>query len=183
MKITYNQNPLVSTIELDEREYEILRLKIQIDMLEEKIVDANMYLGEHRFDIEAAKQAVDLKFLDEGSNFKAEIERTFAYLKDELTGEHAGDCICLPCSCCKCMAEERLGIDTLGGAGKHTLNKVSHVFSQPGVSTCDDAITWLESHEVEIPEAKMLPYFEGWKQTRLKAIAYLKNYSLTHLKG
>jgi hypothetical protein len=76
-----------------------------------------------------------------------------------------------------------LGIDTLSGAGKHTLNKVGHVFSQPGVSTCDDAITWLESHEVEIPEAKMLPYFEGWKQTRLKAIVYLKNYSLTHLKG
>lgn len=183
MKIIYNQNPLASTIELNDYEYEILRLKIKIDMLENKMVEANMYLNEHRFDLEAAKQTVDLHFLDEPSSFNAELERTFTYLKDELTGVHSGDCTCFPCSCCKCAVEDMLEIDTLDKAGKHVLNKVNHVFDQPGVLTCDDAITWLESHEVEIPEAKMLPYFEGWKQTRLKAIAYLKNYSLTHLKG
>ena len=44
MKITYNKNPLLTTIELDEQEKEMFRLKIRIKELEDDMGSAAVFL-------------------------------------------------------------------------------------------------------------------------------------------
>ena len=59
MKITYNKNPLLTTVELDENEKKELWYKIKIKEMEEILFSAHFYLEEKYFDLERAKDDLD----------------------------------------------------------------------------------------------------------------------------
>ena len=61
MKITYNKNPLFTTVELDENEKKELWYKIKIKEMEELLFSAHFYLEEKYFDLRAVwGQKIDI---------------------------------------------------------------------------------------------------------------------------
>jgi len=109
MLIRYAHNPLRTVIELDEAGRERLRLKIEIEELEERVYGAHFHLepGEH-FDPASALRALDVDGLEDVPRRKRIAELAEMYEAD-LRDAHAGDCTCFPSSCVKCHAEGLLG--------------------------------------------------------------------------
>jgi hypothetical protein len=148
MKITWNENPMATKIELDEREQAEFKLKIRLHILEERFSEAHFDIDEHHiafcnkhnpagFTLEQgladARQALSLQWLYDEGEYKgkgltARTEELFGYYLNELSSEHVGDCTCVPASCCKCAAEGFLGIDTIEGISKSMGNKISSAF-------------------------------------------------------
>jgi hypothetical protein len=159
MKITYKQNPLATTIELDEREKKELWNKIKIKELEEILVGASMYLREDDkwFDLQKARDEIDLSYifsdeLDEnGKNIRSKIDKCcdemLGYYIEALMETHSGDCTCFPCSCIKCHAEDLLEINTTKGLGKHSSRKILYAFNDK------DNHSKGENHWIETPRS------------------------------
>ena len=129
MKITYNKNPLFTTVELDENEKKELWYKIKIQEMEEILFSAHFYLEEKYFDLKRAKDDLDPDYYcNEEDNKKSKLDERCDMLLEtflsELQSNHIGDCTCVACSCMKCHAEGLLGIDTIKGLGKHTAHKI-----------------------------------------------------------
>ena len=55
MKITYNKNPLLTTVELDENEKKELWYKIKIKEMVEILFSAHFYLEEKYYNLQKAK--------------------------------------------------------------------------------------------------------------------------------
>jgi hypothetical protein len=69
-------------------------------------------------------------------------------------------------------------VDTLGRIGKHQLHKIDSAFRQPDVSTCEQAMTYLESR---VPFIATEDWHKGhearWTAETIQAIEYLKMYN------
>ncbi|KKL78971.1 hypothetical protein LCGC14_2019540 [marine sediment metagenome] len=138
MKITYDENPLNTIIELDEHDTEVLWLKIKIDQMTSRLCGAHFYLTErekyNNFDLDRARQECDPDCLyneeggKENSKIDQRVDEIMKYLVDALKNAHCGDCTCIACSCDKCHAEELLGIHTTRGLGKHEASYVEAAF-------------------------------------------------------
>lgn len=72
-----------------------------------------------------------------------------------LADEHLGDCVCSPCSCLKCHAEDFLGINTIAGLRKYQASHIRSAFGNDGDRSLDEAIAAL---------ANWTP--KPWKQNR-----------------
>jgi hypothetical protein len=189
MKIIWNQNPLKTVIEIDDRDKERILLFIQneeyIDILcgldnamngryskQEPLTD----LEKIRTKVEKWKEIYDMDIDDE------EIQTIERDLKDS----HGGDCTCWPASCVKCYTESALGIDTLKGLGKHEAHAIMGAFGENG--TIDEALDRLskpfervkseawakfsqEDYEKHIPR---------WEAERERALIWLKKYKEEH---
>lgn len=147
MKITYKTNPLDTTVELDDHEKQILWYKIKCDELIELLFDAHFHMKEGQFyDLEKAKKSLDPDyFLNEEDDSKSPLEKRcdqmLEYYLEELKSYHIGDCTCVPASCGKCHAEDKLGINTIPGLGKHSAYKVDNALREAN----GDIIAALES--------------------------------------
>lgn len=167
MKITYTENPLNSTIELEEWEKKELWYKIKIEEMVDHMFEAYYHLGKDygdygELDLDRVAKAVrpELYFSakendGEGEDPSLIDQRTnqlYEYYMEEFVGPHVGDCTCVPSSCGKCHAEELIGINTIEGLSKHPAHYVRSAF---GASPSSD-----------------------WKDTRNinQAIDHLKNY-------
>lgn len=149
MKITWNENPMATKVELDEREQAEFKLKIRLHVLEERFCEAHFDIDERHinfrnkhtqsgFTLEQgladAREALNLQWLFDEGEYKdkgltARTEELFAYYLNELSSEHIGDCTCVPASCCKCAAERFLDFDTIKGVNKSMGHKISSTFS------------------------------------------------------
>jgi len=137
MKILWNQNPLATVIELDDADKRLLRLRIEVADLRERIGMAhfdlnppdrewhNKHVKERTLEeaVDAALKVLDLEYVTD-----EKLDEWLAdYVKD-LAGEHSGDCTCVACSCSKCRAEDLVGVNTTKGLGKHPGSHVSGAF-------------------------------------------------------
>lgn len=173
MKITYAQNPLATRIELNDQDRKLIRTCLEIDDLEDRIfmTSRSLDIDSDTFNLIEARKRSDTSFMD-GEAFEireAGFTELVKFYEAELLSVHYGDCTCFAASCAKCYAEQFLGIDTLGKAGKHMLYEIQRTFKNPKIKTCAQAIKHLKG-------LKLTP-------TIGLVIQYLETYKLTHLKG
>lgn len=185
MKFTYNQNPLATVVELDERDRKDLFMALKLEHLEDQLfeahfahegLDGSKTLTRHDGTLiyTAEQCAADLRAAIDPENFcsdeiDAEIKRKAAFYEEELKGSHGGDCTCFACSCAKCWAESMLGINTIDGLGKHGGYYVQQAFYNNGNrrTSIDEVIEVLSGGKAEVQHA----------------VEWLKKYRDTHLKG
>lgn len=188
MKINWHQNPFWTSVEIDDRDKQMLLLAIQNEQYTEILCSLNLDLnGKYNrpalTDLEAIKKEVD-KWV-EICNLDVDSEEVQYYISCLDTG-HMGDCTYVPCSCARCQVEEMLDINTIKGLGKHQASKVQGAFGKDGDRTIDEAIAVLEEdkeyikpdnwpdcigYEIHIPR---------WESERKTAIAWLKKYKEEH---
>jgi len=202
MKITYKPNPLDTVIELEPHEVEILKLKLEIDELQNAICAGWMHLNdkdEKWYDPKKARDELDHEYWY-SDKFKARIQELADHYVEELKSTHCGDCTCVPMSCSKCHAEYIIGSDTLkvNGVyvGKHSLYKIDAAFNK-NTRTIDEAIESLENPDYswdKVPaDSGWRKYEDGqqayekhiprWKEECKHALNWLKSYRDTHFKG
>lgn len=130
MNIQYTLNPLNSIVTLDEKDKEILLLKIKIELLEDNIFMAQYKLRPGMQEVQAAYDLLEL-YAEDGDTSIIDLraKELLNYYVDSLQDSHCGDCICFACSCTKCHAEHKLGIDTTKGLGKYAGHFISYAFS------------------------------------------------------
>lgn len=135
MEIIYNQNPLATTVKLDEHEREILWHKVRYAEMEDLLFSAHFHLTqEGHIDHAQAIRELDpdyyMKDDREKSGLDQRVDELMKYYLESLEDMHAGDCICFPCSCTKCHTESILGIETLKPyPGKSVLYKIDRAFT------------------------------------------------------
>lgn len=205
MKITWNKNPLLTTIELDDAEKELLRWKVKAEELTDLIEEAKYDLGQvdrppaKKEAAECVETALKtLKHYDlyagvERENSLArEVDRMFGFYIEALSESHEGDCVCMACSCTKCHTEVLLGIDTMPGLEKHAANKIANAFGKDNEKSIEEAIASLENYKVTPPTGQL----EGWSKVggwekhvprwtkeAADAATWLKQYKEDHFKG
>lgn len=180
MKILYQQNPLDTIIELDDTDAEILRFKLIIEDLKDRIYIAHeMIDGENPDIMNALKELDSNNFEDETLQDIA--KRKISWMIDELKKSHNGDCICVPMSCAKCYAESLLGIHTLKGLGKHQARHINNQFQKN--NNIDEVINSLENYQHPVKEIFFLDdpsVFEKlcirWTKEAKEAAEWLKVY-------
>lgn len=191
MKINWNQNPFLTTVELDERDKERILTAYQNEEYSLILCDLNLELnGKYNrpvlTDLEVVKEKVGK--WREICNLTVESEEIQEYIS-YLDTTHMGDCTCVPCSCIRCSVEGMLGIDTLKGLGKHEANAVQGAFGKEGNKTIDEAIAALEipnSYENRHPAWDKYPreeyekHIPRWDSERKRALEWLKKYKEEH---
>ena len=211
MKITYTPNPLNTIIELDEHEKEILRLKIKINLLEEDLGSAAVYLDpknaswvmkpsprrpegytQESLIAEVLEDYLNMSYMysegeHKGKGLDERVNELLEYYIVELRAGHAGDCTCFPASCCKCHAEGLLGINTIEGLGKHEAHKILAAFSYK------DGETWKErslgeamailqkSNAAWQVSTDQSPHAPRWKAEAGRALEWMEAYVAKHL--
>ncbi len=196
MKIIYNENPLRTSVELDEHDREVFRLKLKIEEQENLLFNIHFNLtrdesfrGES-LDLDAAKRSANPDYYmaekdGEKTPLDKRVDSLFETYVEELMSIHSGDCTCVPCSCMKCHAENTLGIDTLKPfPGKHELSKIDAAFSKG--RTLAEALAHLKDHKIsrEKPESwkntsqeSYESHIPRWEKEQAQAYEYLKNYA------
>lgn len=192
MKITYNKNPLLTTVELDDHDREVFRLKIKVEELESRLFSTYFDLTENDPpDVKGAiRHSNPEYYMDDHEKTRLD-ERVDMLLEDfiaELLGTHCGDCTCVACSCSKCRAERILGIDTLAPfPGKHELHAVDKAFCAD--RSLSEALDYLRDHKIstEKPEGWDRHTQEDyerlvarWQEQQACAYAYLSGYAKRH---
>lgn len=191
MKITYNKNPLFTTIELDENEKKELWYKIKIAQMTDLLEEAEFSLtDDDYFNLTDAKKYVDSNYYNPANGEKSQLDKhcdmVFGYYIHELKSCHYGDCVCFSSSCVKCNAESLLGIDTTKGLKPHAANKIFSAFG--GIAndkTIDEAINKLANFNINPDDytsenwEKIGGYEQHitrWKQENKEAHDWLVSY-------
>jgi hypothetical protein len=190
VKILWHQNPAQTTVELTDHDKDIMRLKILVEELKENLAEVSYLLGEKRFDLEKARKVVDRHY-DEDAIQKLVAQKMEWMVAELEKGIHCGDCTCVPASCTKCHAEDTLGINTIKGAGKHSLRKIDACFMKgrteenkwPGYDpniTIHDAIIKLENYEPTANWDGWEAHIPRWKAEASHALEWLRAYRDEH---
>ena len=199
MKITYDENPLNTIVELDEHDTEVLWLKIKIDQMMWRLHSAHFYLTErekyNNFDLDKARQECDLDYFyneeggNENSKINQRVDEIMEYLVDALKNAHCGDCTCVPMSCDKCHAEELLGINTTKGLGKHEGSMIFGAFGEGPKNnwtkqrSVHEVIVYLENYEPKADWEGWEAHADRWKAEAAEAAIWLKKYRDEHFRG
>ncbi len=197
MKIIYNENPLKTVVELDDRDKEVFWLKIKVEELVDRLVSVNCSLtrGDRggEVDIQRAIDRSKLEdYIDEDDGEKTAVDKRadqmFAAYTRELQGEHNGDCVCQPCSCFKCRAEDILGVKTLDPfPGNHELRQISGAFGQG--RTLVQAVEYLLGKKISkqkpddwknCTQEQYEGYVVGWEADIKRAAEWLEKYREEH---
>jgi hypothetical protein len=139
VRIIWNPNPLATVIELDDHDKALLRLRLKIEDLQERLLIAHFTLSRDggkapladRVATAVAKMDVVFILDDErrdGLSFDESLDAELVRTVDDLAGVHSGDCTCAPSSCLKCIGESLVGTDTTAGLGKHPGAKIYNAF-------------------------------------------------------
>lgn len=202
MKVTWNKNPLRTTIELDENEKKIFWYQIKVKELEQDMFSAYFALSEDNRafheklgrtmedNIKEALSELDPAYIyneDPGKGIDARVTELHDYLLNALMAPHCGDCTCVPCSCDKCAAEGILGIDTIKGVGKHSLYKIDSAFGKLSERTIDEAIAELANYNPVMSgnwtdQTEFNKHLPRWKEEAKSSHDWLVNYRNEHFK-
>lgn len=156
MEILYNQNPLHTSIELNDMERMNLWHIIKAEELQERMYDAYFLLTNERFyDVNKAISRLDPNYYL--SNDKPDIDKRVDELYDEylssLSEPHCGDCTCVACSCIKCHAEDKIGVNTLQGLGQMSAYTIQMAFGgHYGNRTLPEALDILKNGDDSDPQ-------------------------------
>lgn len=197
MKIIYTENPLYIKIKLNKYEKNELWYKIKIDIMEDLLFMSHFYLEENkRFDLkEAKKYLIPDYYLDEDDVEKSPInKRTDLLLKhfiEELNSFHMGDCTNVACSCSKCLAEDKIGINTLSGINSNQINLINEAFQNVENNSIVNAISYINNLQLNLKNFENYnwekiggyeQYLEKWNQNKIKAHNWLLAYKEKHFK-
>ncbi len=184
MKIIYKENPLETVVELDDSEKELIRLKVRAETIFEDAYMASYYLREDKFDLEKVRAYIG--YISRPKELEEHLEElTNGYL-ESLQSSHCGDCVCFACSCEKCYAESKIGIDTISGLGSHSANKIMYEFREH--KTIDEVINSLDNYNPVMGECwkdnveRWKSHLPRWKEEAKVAAEWLKNYKKEHLE-
>ena len=197
MKITYDENPLNTIIELDEHDTEVLWLKIKIDQMTWLLHGAHFYLTEregkyNNFDLNRARQECDPDYLyneeggKENSKIDQRVDEIMEYYVDALKNAHCGDCTCVAMSCDKCHAEDLLGINTTKRLGQHEGSSIFEAFGEGPENdwtkqrSIDEAIVHLENFDPTADWEGWEAHADRWKAEAASAAEWLKKYRDEH---
>ena len=200
MRINWNHNPLLTVVELDEHDRQLLVLRTKVEMLEGRISEAHFDLdaehgawlksiGKGRELSEAVEEAI--RSLDypyvcgdvdrNGQSFDVYVSERAKMYADELALGHSGDCTCVPCSCLKCHAENLVGIDTIAGLGKHEASYIGGAFGpKDSPRTLDAALVSLSDYEPKDVQEWGIPHVERWRGEAKRAHEWLIAYQREH---
>lgn len=160
MKIKYTENPLQIKIELNETEQQLLKTRLLVEELEWKMLDI---------------ADGDATYVEAMDSAYSEADRVFPYYLAALESEiHCGDCTSVPMSCTKCFAEGLLNLNHMEDIGGWYY--IDKVFKQDGVTTCQQAIEWLENNPVKPTWEGSEPYVPRWQKEQDAALESLKKY-------
>lgn len=191
MKITYNENPLKTTVELDDHDKQVFWLKIKIEELQDRLFDVHFNLQpDDYYDLDRARTYCDpVNYIQEDDAEKVAVDKRVDRLLEsftkELMGEHCGDCTRVACSCLKCRAEDILGVNTLAGLGE--LSQIGGAFGKGRGLV--DALAYLKDHKIsrEKPagwtrstQEEYEKYIPGWEAQQTRAYEYLRAYAEEH---
>ena len=178
MKIIYNQNPLKTVVDISEDEIakNLLMKAIENDELESILVSA---LVDFRKDKNQDAKNTIINWYEKSEWFERSVARMYAMAIKALKEDHCGDCTCVAMSCEKCYAEEKLGIDTIPGLGKHEANYVFSAFKNSD-NTLNGAIEWLENHVPSSTNPTWDEHVKRWKKEKEEAYIWLKKYKEQH---
>jgi len=191
MKINWHQNPLRTTVDLDDRDKQMLLVAIQNEYYVGLLCDIDMWLsGKIPTDIPHSIEEVQKRISRWGEicNMDLDHEDVQMYVED-LHDSHGGDCTCWPATCPKCMAESYLGIDTIKGLGKHEASNIMGAFGKDGDKTIDEALDALRipykyekrhSSWEKYPREEYEKHIPRWESEKKRAIEWLENYKQEH---
>lgn len=191
MKIIWHQNPLRTTVHLDDSDKQRLLLFIQNEKYSEMLCSLDLWLkGDIDKKIEPTIENMLNRISEWGEicNMKTNNEEV-QYLVDALQYSHGGDCVCWACSCEKCFAEAALAINTIEGLGKHSANKIMNAFGEKGDRTINEAISILEMpYDYDTRHKSWEKYsredyeknFSRWQAEKDTAIKWLRKYKEEH---
>lgn len=148
LKIDWQENPLKTSIILDELEKSIFAEKAKIRELKSAAQYASLHLRDKSdkfYDPGRAHSLLQFA-LDED----ALAERTRDMLMELESGFHCGDCTCVATSCEKCLAEEILEINTLDGLKQDGGQQIDALFGREGAVGIEQVLAALE---IQIAEA------------------------------
>ena len=203
MKIIWNPNPLLTVVELNEADKQLLWHRVKINELEERISQAHFDLdpemrewrqsiGKGRSPeewITEAQRSLDYSYVCgdtkyDGSSFDEYITYVTNEYIQELSRAHCGDCTCVACSCLKCHIETLLGIDTIKGLHKHEASFISGAFmpKNGATPTLEQAIAYLKDYQPQNVQEWGLPHVERWKQEAQRAYQWLVAYQQEHFE-
>lgn len=177
MKIIYDQNPLKTVVDIsdDDIAKNLLMTAIENDELESILISALVDFREGKD--HHAKNTI-LNWYDKSEKFERRVAQMYAMAIEGLKDYHCGDCTCVPASCEKCYAEEKLGINTMPGLGKHEAHYIESAFKNG--KTLDNAIEWLKQHVPHHDDPSYKEHVKRWKKEKEAAYIWLKEYKEQH---
>lgn len=190
MKINWNQNPFLTTVELDEKDKLLILKTHQAEEYENILCEIDLWIGgKIRQGQPPTLESVGEEVSKWGGicNLKTDSEE-IQNIIENLNYFHGGDCICIPCSCMRCYVEDMLGINTIEGLGKHSAHKVQKAFGKDGNRTIDEVISILETPKEYIkgeswekfsPE-DFTKHIPRWQKERELGAKWLRNYKQQH---
>lgn len=183
MKIEWNENPLKTGVFLDDQEKEMVRLRIAIEELEHELYHVYFCLrdnekGNPKRSNEEALRSLEHWVKQEDDGIFTRVDGLVEMCIEELEhGVHIGDCTCFACSCSKCYAERKAGIDTIEGLSKYSANEIESAFEGENV-TISEALNRLQEPYTSKHsrfQAWWKGYMKGWNAQRNKQLNGLKN--------
>lgn len=186
MKINWNENPLKSTIEVDQSDRERILLYIQNEYYLDLLCHLDLWLhGDIQNDDEPTIEKIQeqISTWARVCNIGTDDQEVEEYVED-LQSQHAGDCTCLPIGCMKCRAEEALGFSTIAGLGEHSARKIQALFER--YETINEVLEELRKpYSYERPEnwPKSIDYekhIPRWEAERVHAAEWLTQYKRLH---
>ncbi len=146
MQIIYKENPLETIILLDENEKKELWYKIKIRQMQNILTSGYVHIK--RNEISEAKKTLDTSYYisNEKSKLDEYVDQLYEYFLESLIEPHDGDCINLPTSCGKCIAENYLKINTLSGLSQLSAEWIDIQFKKN--KSINEVIKTLNDHKI-----------------------------------
>jgi len=188
MKINWHQNPFHTTVEIDDRDKQMILLAHQNEEYSNILCELNLRFEDKiKKDQPLTMEEIQKEVAKWGDICNMEVDsEDIQYYVSYLNTEHMGDCTCVPCSCARCQVEDMLGINTIKGLGKHSANKVQGAYGRDGNKTIDEAIASLEK-KPEYKKPDTWPDSVGydihiprWEKEREAALTWLRKYKEEH---
>jgi hypothetical protein len=148
VKINWHENPLKSTVVLDENEKEIFIEKARIKELKDAAMSASFHLKDAEGKFYSPERAHS--FLQHALDEEGVKERSLDMIKELETGYHCGDCTCVASGCERCLAENVLGFGTLDDLSQRGGYILDMVYGSEEDVTLEQALHKLE---IEISDA------------------------------
>jgi hypothetical protein len=172
MDIVYSQNPSYSVYILDDREKEILGLRLELEDYIDRICMADYSLGTCRPESDVTIQIDIAKSYLGYDESKDDLHEPGHYIKKAehwlVDAElHEGDCVCISGPCVKCHIDRLLGIDTTHGFRKHDFYYIRCLYKHLGVdATCEQALQHIRNvnDKVELDYSRCIDTLEAYKR-------------------
>lgn len=191
MKFIWNDNPMRTSVVLDDADRRLLRALVEVEELRECIGGAHLDLDpewrqqhsktEDSVAIQNAIMCLRYEWIEGeaevcGKTFAQHVDdRTALYARELESGVHDGDCTCVACSCLKCHAERLAGIDTIGGLTKGMGHAIAHRFA-PG-KTSADVVAELRAYAPNPNDCERLrAHHDRWVADARAAADWLERY-------